>query len=362
MGRTKKTRKAGKANLKAGAFNWFLAAAFATAFGGCATKPMDYEKTADVHIKEEYEQKIHVKEIQAGEASAPAEGTGTVTTDKAAAGVPPEKAASEKAKKNGKGKKSASPEKHLPDIEDGEGFTGRRPAVDPFRVGEKVTLAMTYFAMTAGYIDLEVLPFVEVNGKKAYSFRVNLKTNSFFSKIYTVDDQAQTYLDYESMLPFDFRLNIRESKQVADIRSVFDWKNLKGHYWAKRVHKDKGERNKEVEWDIKSFSQNVISAIFYLRAFTLTPGKKLAFRVADEGKNIVFTGDVLGREVLDTDIGKIKTVKIKPTITVEGNLKPVGDIFLWLTDDDRKHLVRIESKIKIGTLVGKIKAIEPGMP
>ncbi len=86
----------------------------------------------------------------------------------------------------------------------------------------------------------------------------------------------------------------------------------------------------------------------------------MAFRVADEGKNIVFTGEVLRREELSTKIGKLKTLVIKPTIEVDGAFKPVGDILIWLTDDDRKHVVRIESKIKIGTLVAKLKSIDKG--
>ncbi len=118
---------------------------------------------------------------------------------------------------------------------------------------------------------------------------------------------------------------------------------------------------KKIDWEIKPFSQNVISAIFYLRTFQLVPGKKLAFHVADEGKNIIFNGTVLRKEELDTDVGKLKTVVVKPEFEVDGVFKPVGDILVWLTDDERKLVVRIESKIKIGTIVGKVKSIEPGI-
>jgi hypothetical protein len=320
--------------------------------GGCASK-MDYEKSQDTHIKAQYEQKVRVKEIPVVET--PKEEPVSVVEPVLA----PKEKPSITADKTKQGK-SATLERHQPDVEDGEGFIGRRPVVDPFRVGEKVTLAISYFNMTAGFIDLEVAPFVEVNGKRSYSFKITARSNSFFNTFYSVDDAAQTYVDYNTLLPVNFTIMVKESKQVADIRSFFDFKKLKGNYWSKRVHKDKGERIKELEWNIKPFSQNVISAIYYLRTFQLSPGKKLGFRVADEGKNIMFTGDVLRREEISTDLGKLKTIVVKPTIEVEGVFKPVGDIFLWLTDDDRKLLVRLESKIKIGTLVGKIKAIQPG--
>jgi hypothetical protein len=334
-----------------------LSMAFLTA---CASKIMDYEKADDLKKNEAYEKKIQVKQLPPEPAPVEATTAAIVEGSTAVVSAPPPKlkSAAKAAKKKPEAPKKA--EKHMPEIEDAEGFSGRRPIVDPYRVGEKVTLSLTYFNMTAGYLDLEVLPFVEVNGKRSYTFRIMARSNSLFSRFYAVDDQAITYVDYDTLLPFNFHMSIKETKQLGDIRTFFDWKKLKGSYWAKKVHKDKGERNKEFEWDIKSHSQNVVSAIFYLRAFTLTPGKKLQFRVADDGKNVVFSGEVLRREEIETEIGKLKTVVVKPTLQVDGVFKPVGDIFIWLTDDDRKYVVRLESKIKIGTLVGKLKSIEPG--
>jgi hypothetical protein len=53
-------------------------------------------------------------------------------------------------------------------------------------------------------------------------------------------------------------------------------------------------------------------------------------------------------------------VVVKPEFEVDGVFKPVGDIFFWLTDDDRKLIVRIESEIKIGTLVMEATQVERG--
>ena len=66
------------------------------------------------------------------------------------------------------------------------------------------------------------------------------------------------------------------------------------------------------------------------------------------------------REKLKTPMGELDTVVVKPKIELEGVFRLVGDIFIWLTDDDRKFIVRIETKIKIGTIVGAVKSIERG--
>ena len=243
-------------------------------------------------------------------------------------------------------------------IEDTEGFTGRRPHVDPFIVGEKVTLAMTYFNVSAGYMTLETRPFVEVNGRKSYHFYLTAKSSKMFNMIYSVDDWAETFVDFEEMVPYTLGIDVKESKQLKDIRSFFDWKTMTAQYWETKLTADDGKKTRKKVWNILPFSQNVLSAAFYMRTFTYKPNKELAFRVADDGTNLVFTGKVLRYEKLKTEIGELDTIVVQPKITVDGMFKQMGEIFIWLTNDERKHIVRIESKIRIGTVIAKLKSIE----
>jgi hypothetical protein len=247
-----------------------------------------------------------------------------------------------------------------PSIEDSEGFEGRRPKVDPYRIGEKVTLEVSYFNVVAGDLTLEVSPFVQVNGRKSYSFIGRVKSTSVFAMFYAVDDWFETYVDYETLVPYSYALHVKESKQLRETRSVFDWSQKKAKHWDKKINAQKKIEEKRFEWEIPHFSQNIFTAVYYLRNFKLTPGKKLTFHVAHENENLVVTGEVLRREKLTTPAGVFNTVVIKPKIELNGSFKPVGDIFLWLTDDDRKFPVKIESQIKIGKIVGVAKSIEQG--
>jgi len=323
----------------------------------CAGKILQVDKSEEVLKTEEFDAKLDVKEEKI-------EPPPTEVIKE----VPEEKKKDAKSKKKEKpvAKAAVSSEKgkvkgpRQPDIEDSEGFDGRRPIKDPFRVGEKVTFDVSYFNVTAGELNMMVKPFVTVNGKKAYHFEADGKSTPFFTKIYAIDDRVTTYLDYEEMRPLSLQISIKESNQLGETRTFYDWKNLKASYWQKKIIKGKGERNKKVDWDILAYSQNVVSVAWYLRTFKLEPGKKHAVRVADEGKNIVFTGEVLRREKLKTPVGVLDTVVVSPRITADGVFKPIGDILIWFTDDDRKLLVRLESKIKIGTVVAKLRSIEKG--
>lgn len=329
----------------------------------CSSKKvLEYEKSENLKQLEEYDKKLEVKELPPAEAEAP---TTPPTEVKAPEQEPETDGTSKKAKKTAKKeKKKPQPKpkstKHLPDIEDSEGFIARRPINDPFRIGEKITLNLSYFNIVAGTLDIMVKPFVQVNGEKSYHFQAHAVSNSFFSHIYAVDNWAETYMGFETMIPRNLSITLKESKQLAEKRTFFDWATLKANYWQRRVTKESGEEFTKKDWDIKEFSQNVISAVYYLRTFTFRAGKKMAIRVADEGKNIVFTGEVVRKEVLDTEIGRLKTIVIKPKIEVDGVLSPVGDIWIWLTDDDRKFMVRAETKIRIGSIMAKVKSIDPG--
>lgn len=250
--------------------------------------------------------------------------------------------------------------KHLPSIEDGEGFVLRRPVVDPYAVGEKIVLGVNYFNVEAGDLSLNVGPFKVVNGRKAYTFSIDVKSTKMFSLFYSVNNHAETFVDYESLLPITYSSESKETSRRKEARAYFDWKKNEATQWEKTLKKDGKEDKKKIIWTIEEYAQNIISALFYLRSFQLSPGKKFAFRVADSGKNYTFHAEVLRREKLKTSIGELNTVVIRPTFELEDQFKQTGENLFWVTDDDRKFIVRIESKIKIGTLVGKVKSIERG--
>lgn len=256
----------------------------------------------------------------------------------------------------------AAPGKKLPDIEDAEGFIGRRPIKDPYRVGERVYHDVTYYGVSAGSLEMEVKPYAMVNGRKSYNFRFAIKSSSLFSSFYFVDDFVNTLVDFESLVPSVYTLHVKESRQLRETRMLFAHENGKdlAHFWEKKVTERDGEEQRKITWEIAEYSQNVFSAIFYMRAFQWKDGVEYAFRVADSEENHVFKGKVIRREKLSTAAGDFNAIVVKPEVELKGKLKPVGENLVWLSDDDRKFILRIESKIKIGSLVSEISQLDKG--
>jgi hypothetical protein len=340
-------------------FRWFGAryvvqALAVVAIAGCAGAPPkatqeDIAKFED--INKEYSKVVQVQDAPAE----PPAAEKAKTTKKLKTATAPKVV---KPKKVAEPKWAMETKKRQPEIEDTEGFVGRRPKVDPFKPGEKITLSVNYFNVSAADVVFQILPFKMVNDREAYHLQVNIKTNRTFSMFYSVDNSAETYLDFETLIPQTLTYHANETKRQKESKTFFDWDKSEATQWRHEVTKDHGDDKKKVTWPLQPYSQNMLSALYYLRTFTLTPGKKLAFRVADEGKNYVFTGEILRREEIDTPVGKLKTVVLRPQFTVQGSFSPSGESLIWLTDDDRKMIVRVESKVKIGTLVAKLKSIE----
>lgn len=346
----------------------------------CSSSYLKYDKEATLQKNEEFAQAVKIEEAPAPTPTPTSSPAPTVTPEEKK--VPSVRAKTRHAPKEKvstrrkKGRKKitkkekaeepapAKPAVRQPELEDSAGFPPgeRRPYVDPFHVGEVVIHNVSYFGVSAGELKLKVEPFKEVNGRKAYTFATEIKSSSLFNAFYSVDDRAETLVDFADLVPRVFFLHVKESGQLREARSYFDVNKLHASFWEKKVTKKNGAEEKKQEWDILPFSQNVFSAAYYMRIFQWKVGKEYSFRVADDEKNLVFKGIALRKEKLSTDAGEFNAIVVKPTIMTHGVFTPVGDIFIWLSDDEHKYVLRIESKIKIGTIVSEVTKIVPGAP
>lgn len=214
-----------------------------------------------------------------------------------------------------------------------------------------------YFKVSAGELHFKLDPFVSVNERKSYAFKLLIKTSPLFSSFYSVDDTVDVFMDYETLTPNVFQLHVTESGQLREAKMLFNDQDNTATYWEKKVTKKDGVEEKKQQWDILPFSQNVYSAIFYMRFFKWEVGKEYSFRVANDKENLVFSGKALRKEVLETKLGPMKAIVVTPNIHLKGKFQPIGENLIWLSDDDHRYILRIEAKIKIGTLISEVTEI-----
>ncbi|MBC7692791.1 MAG: DUF3108 domain-containing protein [Methylotenera sp.] len=241
-------------------------------------------------------------------------------------------------------------------------YPSRRPPKETMYLGETLTFDINYFGVAAGEVTLKVMPYVFINDRKVYHIQGNAVSSKVFSLFYRLNDSLETFIDYDGLFSHRFHILLDETKQQRDSLELYDSEKLQAFYWNRWDRKDKPHVEIKDFFPMPQFPQDSLSALYYLRTLPLKDGETYVFPVASEGKSWDAVVKVVRHEMMETPLGKVRTIVLKPEAKYQGILQKKGDSFVWLTDDDRRYPVHLEAKVRIGTVVADLKKIEPGEP
>jgi hypothetical protein len=210
---------------------------------------------------------------------------------------------------------------------------------------EKLSFNIYWFGIYVGNAVFEA-----VNDKDV--LRITSRANSapIISAFYTVEDFAESLIINGRAA--HFRIKQHEGRYKSDKETIFDVNKGKITYFDYR----KGKKN---EHDINGIVWDVISGFYFLRAQPLTVGRPVYVDVFDSNKLLRAEVSVLRREKINVSgRGEVRTVVVKPDLKSEGLFHKKGDIFIWLTDDEVRTPVKVETKVSIGRVVAELKNSE----
>ncbi|MBT6325587.1 MAG: DUF3108 domain-containing protein, partial [Bdellovibrionales bacterium] len=223
-----------------------------------------------------------------------------------------------------------------------------------FRVGETHLLRVKYLGIVIGHLKLKVETPVMIKDRKVNHFKAILKSEKFYSMIYSLEDTVDSYVDYEKFLPVKYVLRQRETGKEIDDLQLFDHEKFKSYLWYKKVKK------KEVTQYSKSgfipiYFQDIFSGVYFMRSLVGDIGMKYEFPVSTKTKLYLSTVFFEKKEIINIDGKKYKAIKIKSLSKFPGvDDKKDKFIYFWLSDDNSRKLLKVELKIKIGTAVGEL--------
>ncbi|MCC6347402.1 MAG: DUF3108 domain-containing protein [Nitrospirales bacterium] len=210
---------------------------------------------------------------------------------------------------------------------------------------EELSFDIYWLNIFVGSAELEAV-------KEKNTVRITSKVHSspFLSGFYKVEDFAEsTVIDG---VPTHFRIRQKEGKYRSDKETVFDTANRKVtfHNYLK------GTRD---EHTVDGLLWDVISGFYYLRTLLLETGNAVRIDIFDSNKFYKAEIMVLGREKLSLPGSReVDTVKVKPLLKSDGLFKSRGDIVVWLTDDEKRIPVMVETKVPIGKVTAKLTSIK----
>ncbi len=241
-------------------------------------------------------------------------------------------------------------------------YPNRRIKNDPIWVGERQVLEFTYLGLAAGEFTMDVLPYKQIGNRSVYHISGRAESSSVLNLFYSLNDTIESFIDYEGLFSHRFHLLLDETKQKRDALELFDSEAKKVFYWNRRNHVDRGSSETKETFDMVSFPQDSFSGIYYVRTLPLETGKVYTFPVVSEGQGWDCIVTVVSREMLDTPLGRKQTILLKLQTSFKGVLKQEGsENFIWLTDDERRFIARMEAKVKIGSVAARLKSVEFGV-
>ncbi len=222
-------------------------------------------------------------------------------------------------------------------------------------VGEKIYIDITYLGINAGQIVVETQPNVDVGGVDAHHFYARLKSAPFYKYIYELDDTLDSFVSSKSFTPIKYSLLQRESGKNIDDIQLYDREKLKTFTFYKKENLKKKQKIKKENKEayIPRYFQDALSILHYLRGLPLKVSDTYRIPVVNKAKILILDTKVLKKETISTDLGKKKAIKINVKTGYTGETIKSGDMTFWFSDDERRILLRIKAKIKLGSVVAE---------
>jgi hypothetical protein len=221
-------------------------------------------------------------------------------------------------------------------------FCGTRNTA--FKADERITYAV-YYTVIGLYLNAGTAVFStrleKINDRPVYHVVGTGTTSSSYDWVYRVRDRYESYIDTATLQPLRFIRDVNEGGYKINQRYDFN-------KTTNIASTSKGD------YKVPACVQDVLSAIYYSRNIDFSKAKiddKIPFSLFLDYEVFNMYIRYLGKETIKTRYGTFRTIKFKPLL-VKGTIFEGGEnMTVWVTDDQNRIPVRIESPI----IVGKVK-------
>lgn len=219
---------------------------------------------------------------------------------------------------------------------------------DAFDVGEWFKFRIHYGLVNAGYATMEVKE-ATVNSKKVFHVIGRGYTTGVSRFFFKVDDLYESFIDKETLIPYQYVRNINEGGYTKNQEGFF---NQSENKILVKDYKNKTEKTLVIAKN----AQDILSSFYYLRNYPsidkIRPGEFVDIDMFFDYETTKFRLKFLGRENITTNFGVISTMIFRPLVKSGRVFKEEESLTIWISDDENKLPVRI----KAGLVVGSIKA------
>ena len=225
----------------------------------------------------------------------------------------------------------------------------QKPTV--FKSGEWLRYKMSYSGfLRAGTAILE-LSEKDFNGKKVFYTKGTGWTSGAVKWFFKVEDRYESYFDKDTIKPYLFKRKINEGGYKKHRITSFNYKSNKAYVQDFTLQKDTSV--------VFSRVQDMLSAFYYLRNYNvknMKKGEEIGIDMFMDSQVYPFKLRFLGREILKTKFGTLKTMIFRPLVQSGRIFKAQESVTLWITDDENKIPVKLSADLSVGSLRADLEA------
>lgn len=183
--------------------------------------------------------------------------------------------------------------------------------------------------------------------------RTHARTEEAIDMFYHLRHTTESMFDARTLEPlsyYSFQLENRRAKLLEmrfDRNGAVDidqWKN--------------GELSETHSYNLDNRPFDPISAAFMARSLPLEVGKKMTVDVFNGKNRYLVEFEVLSKELLWMNKQERMAYKVQPRVTkltdTEGE-KRLESATLWVSADERRDVLKIESKVKVGRITAELE-------
>lgn len=223
-----------------------------------------------------------------------------------------------------------------------------------YQGGEWFRFRIHYGMFNASYATLEVRD-ESFQGRPVHHVIGKGKSTGLLHLFFKVDDTYETYIDKASGAPLRFIRKIDEGGHTKDIQIDFDHRDNTALVFNRKHGTKKS-------FEVQENVQDMLSAFYYLRNHLdvqgLEPGSMFSLNMFFDNENHDFKLKFLGREIINTELGKMAALKFKPYVMAGRVFREEESLTIWVSDDKNRMPLKIRAELAVGSLEADLDAFK----
>ena len=207
---------------------------------------------------------------------------------------------------------------------------------------------------------------VTVEGESAAAAPLVLTTDviskGFFSKLFgvTFKFHAESQVEPNDFYAMRTTKRDEQGKRLRTSEAVFD-QSAKTVEFTERDPNNTESAPRIITAALAGPTQDIVSAIYFLRTQTLTPGQTFQIAISDSGRVFQVPATVVAeKKKMKSVLGKVEVVRVD--VDLFGPGRPVeegkGKMSIWVTNDDRHVPIKARLSHEMGQLDITLKSIQ----